>query len=221
MLVIDFETCQKSTGFRFVRSHPPEYGLFLSNETSTSDRYIVIKTLCIGNQVGKLAKIDRIILYLLDLEIIYIYILFSYGSNNFTKCEYFIPVTKLYNRKTGKQLFTSNSICLHLFAPVCTCLYLFVPVMQQWQWSLGTVAIFLCWINLVLFLQKFPRFGIYVVMFKDILNTFLQFAFVFFLFIVAFGLGFFTILQNQASLFICLSVCPSVCLFVCVSLSLS
>nr|XP_022289772.1 transient receptor potential cation channel subfamily A member 1 homolog isoform X3 [Crassostrea virginica] len=67
----------------------------------------------------------------------------------------------------------------------------------QWQWSLGAVAIFLCWINLVLFLQKFPRFGIYVVMFKDILNTFLQFAVVFFLFIVAFGLGFFTILQNQ------------------------
>ena len=79
LLVIDFETCQKSTGFRFVRSHPPQYGLFLSYQTSTSDRYIVIKTLCIGNQVGKLAKIDRIIriiLYLLDLEIIYIYLNF-------------------------------------------------------------------------------------------------------------------------------------------------
>lgn len=67
----------------------------------------------------------------------------------------------------------------------------------QWQWSLGAVAIFLSWINLVLFLQKFPRFGIYVVMFKDILNTFLQFAVVFFLFIVAFGLGFYVLLQNQ------------------------
>ncbi|XP_048765666.1 transient receptor potential cation channel subfamily A member 1 homolog isoform X3 [Ostrea edulis] len=66
-----------------------------------------------------------------------------------------------------------------------------------WQWSVGAVAIFLCWINLVLFLQKFPRFGIYVVMFKDILNTFLQFAIVFFLFVVAFGLGFYTVLQNQ------------------------
>ena len=141
-------------------------------------------------------------------------------------------MTKLYvNRKTGKQLLISNSTCLHLFAPVCTCLhlfvpvctclYLFVPVLQQWQWSLGAVAIFLCWINLVLFLQKFPRFGIYVVMFKDILNTFLQFAVVFFLFIVAFGLGFFTILQNQASLFICLSVCLSICLPVCLCFSLS
>lgn len=130
-------------------------------------------------------------------------------------------MTKLYNRKTGKQLFTSNSTSLHLFVPVCTCLHLFVPVLQQWQWSLGAVAIFLCWINLVLFLQKFPRFGIYVVMFKDILNTFLQFAVVFFLFIVAFGLGFFTILQNQASLFICLSVHLSACLYVCVSRFLS
>ncbi|XP_061171192.1 transient receptor potential cation channel subfamily A member 1 homolog isoform X1 [Saccostrea echinata] len=66
-----------------------------------------------------------------------------------------------------------------------------------WQWSVGAVAIFLCWINLVLFLQKFPRFGIYVVMFKDILNTFMQFAIVFFLFIVAFGLGFYCLLQSQ------------------------
>ncbi|XP_033741695.1 transient receptor potential cation channel subfamily A member 1 homolog [Pecten maximus] len=67
----------------------------------------------------------------------------------------------------------------------------------DWQWSLGAIAIFLAWIDLVLFLQKFPRFGIYVVMFKDILNTFIQFFVVFFLFIVAFALGFYTVLQNQ------------------------
>ncbi|KAL5009533.1 hypothetical protein ScPMuIL_011838 [Solemya velum] len=68
---------------------------------------------------------------------------------------------------------------------------------QEWQWYMGSVAIFLSWIDLVLFIQKFPRFGIYVVMFKDILTTFLQFFIVFFLFIVAFSLGFFTLLQNQ------------------------
>ena len=67
----------------------------------------------------------------------------------------------------------------------------------EWQWSLGAVAIFLAWIELVLFFQKFPALGIYVVMFKDILNTFIQFFIVFVLFIIAFALGFYTLLQNQ------------------------
>ncbi|KAK3088028.1 hypothetical protein FSP39_013681 [Pinctada imbricata] len=67
----------------------------------------------------------------------------------------------------------------------------------NWQWSLGAMSIFLGWVILVLFLQKFPRFGIYVVMFKDILNTFIQFFLVFVLFIVAFGFGFYSLLQNQ------------------------
>ncbi|XP_075241022.1 transient receptor potential cation channel subfamily A member 1 homolog isoform X2 [Convolutriloba macropyga] len=65
------------------------------------------------------------------------------------------------------------------------------------QWQCGAVAIFLSWINLVLFIQKFPKFGIYVVMFTDILVTFFNFFLVFFLFIVAFGMGFYTLLQNQ------------------------
>ncbi|XP_071138004.1 transient receptor potential cation channel subfamily A member 1 homolog isoform X4 [Mytilus edulis] len=68
---------------------------------------------------------------------------------------------------------------------------------EDWQWSLGATSIFLAWIELVLFLQKFPALGIYVVMFKDILNTFIQFFVVFVLFIVAFALGFYTLLQNQ------------------------
>lgn len=68
---------------------------------------------------------------------------------------------------------------------------------ERWQWNVGTVAIFLCWINLVLFIQKFPRFGIYVVMFKDILKTFFQFFIVFALFIIAFALAFYALFKNK------------------------
>ena len=71
---------------------------------------------------------------------------------------------------------------------------------QTWQWNVGTVSIFLCWINLVLFIQKFPRFGIYVVMFKDIMKTFFQFFIVFALFIIAFALAFFSLFKNQVGL---------------------
>ncbi|ELT91340.1 hypothetical protein CAPTEDRAFT_201917 [Capitella teleta] len=70
-------------------------------------------------------------------------------------------------------------------------------IRQPWQWQLAAVAIFLAWIDLVLFIRKFPRFGIYVVMFTDICYTFMQFFPVFFLFIVAFALAFFVLLKNQ------------------------
>lgn len=70
-------------------------------------------------------------------------------------------------------------------------------IRMAWQWQLAAVAVFLAWMDLVLFIRKLPRFGIYVVMFTDILRTFTQFFPVFFLFIVAFGLAFYVLLQNQ------------------------
>ncbi|XP_035826279.1 transient receptor potential cation channel subfamily A member 1 homolog [Aplysia californica] len=66
-----------------------------------------------------------------------------------------------------------------------------------WQWHLGAISVFLAWMDLVLFIQKFPQFGIYVVMFTDILRTFSQFFIVFFLFIIAFALAFYSLFQNQ------------------------
>ncbi|XP_069174847.1 transient receptor potential cation channel subfamily A member 1 homolog isoform X4 [Procambarus clarkii] len=71
------------------------------------------------------------------------------------------------------------------------------PVRQDWQWQVGAASIFLAWMNLLLFIRKFPFLGIYVVMFTDIFATFLKFFTVFLLFIVAFALGFYTVLRDQ------------------------
>ncbi|XP_076445095.1 uncharacterized protein LOC143283004 [Babylonia areolata] len=67
----------------------------------------------------------------------------------------------------------------------------------DWQWSVGAVSVFLAWINLVLFIQRFPQLGIYVVMFTEVLYTFIKFFVVVFIFIVAFALAFFMVLQKQ------------------------
>jgi len=48
-------------------------------------------------------------------------------------------------------------------------------------------------------MRKFPKLGIYVVMFTDILKTFAQFFTVFALFITAFGLGFHMLLYESVS----------------------
>lgn len=69
-----------------------------------------------------------------------------------------------------------------------------------WHSSFGATAVSLSWIGLVLFMRKFPKLGIYVVMFTDIFKTFAQFFAVCFLFIVAFGLGFHILLFNQVSM---------------------
>ncbi|CAC5415131.1 TRPA1 [Mytilus coruscus] len=63
----------------------------------------------------------------------------------------------------------------------------------------GAVAIFLAWFNCLLFLQRFDVFGIYVIMFLEILKTLLQALCVFSLLIVAFGLSFFLLLRNETS----------------------
>jgi len=78
-----------------------------------------------------------------------------------------------------------------LFKHVCSCVF------QPWQWQCGAVAVFLSWMGLLLFIQNIPRFGIYVLMFSDVLQTFMSFFVVFLLFIVGFGTGFYCLLQNQ------------------------
>ena len=49
---------------------------------------------------------------------------------------------------------------------------------------------------LVLFIRKFPKLGIYVVMFTSILYTFLKFFIIYVLFLVAFALSFYTLLHD-------------------------
>jgi transient receptor potential cation channel subfamily A protein 1 len=67
------------------------------------------------------------------------------------------------------------------------------------QWQIGALGVFLTWFALVLFIQKFPTFGIFVVMLTDILRTFSRFFLVFFLFIIGFALAFHMLLQNHNS----------------------
>ena len=80
-------------------------------------------------------------------------------------------------------------ICSILFASgayvdCCVCV-------ENWQWQLGVLSIFFAWLDLVLFMKKLPLFGVYVVMYIQIIYTFLRFMFLALLFIIAFGLSFY------------------------------
>ena len=60
-----------------------------------------------------------------------------------------------------------------------------------WQWQIGVVAVFLGWIDLIVFISKFPLTGIYVLMFVKILYTFLKILILSILLVLAFGLTFY------------------------------
>ena len=64
--------------------------------------------------------------------------------------------------------------------------------------SIGAASLCLAWFSLVLSMRKFPKLGIYVVMFTEMFRTFAQFFVVLLLFIIAFGLGFHVLLYDQA-----------------------
>ena len=81
-------------------------------------------------------------------------------------------------------LYSSTVLFVFVFGAPCLC-----P--QNWQWQFGILAVFLAWINLVLFIQKFPLIGIYIVMFLKIVYTFLWTVVLSLLLLTAFGLAFY------------------------------
>ena len=62
---------------------------------------------------------------------------------------------------------------------------------------MGAITVVLAWLNLLGDIRQLPFLGIYVIMFFDILKTFLKFAVIFVVFIVAFGLGFHALIVPQ------------------------
>ena len=63
--------------------------------------------------------------------------------------------------------------------------------------QIGAISVTMSWLNLLSTLRKFPFLGIYVVMFTDVLQTFLKFSLIILLFIVAFSLGFHALIGEQ------------------------
>ncbi|KAL5265325.1 hypothetical protein ACHWQZ_G006160 [Mnemiopsis leidyi] len=75
------------------------------------------------------------------------------------------------------------------------------------QWQMGVFSVFIAWMNLIMFLRKFPRIGIYIVMFVTVLLTFLQIMIILLIFIVAFALSFNMVLDKFPAF---LDVLPSI-----------
>ena len=76
-----------------------------------------------------------------------------------------------------------------VFNTDCQCTY-------QWQWQIGTIAVFLSWFDVIIFAQHLPVVGIYVAMLRDILWRFIKTIPLTFMLVIAFGLGFFMLFSE-------------------------
>ena len=81
-------------------------------------------------------------------------------------------------------LFVCAIIFAWIFHTDCYCPF-------EWQWQIGAGAVFLGWMDLIIFLRKLPLTGIFVVMFVDIFYTFLKMIVLSFLLVIAFSLAFY------------------------------
>ena len=84
-------------------------------------------------------------------------------------------------------LYLLSIVFTFVFATPCLCVY-------SWQWQIGVVAVFLGWVGLITFLQKWHMTGVYVLMFVNILGSFLKVAFLALLLVIAFALAFYMLL---------------------------
>ena len=82
------------------------------------------------------------------------------------------------------MLYVCSIVFVWVFNVECLC-----PL--RWQWQIGVAAVFLGWIDLIVFISKFPLTGIYVLMFVKILQTFLRMLILSILLVVGFGLTFY------------------------------
>lgn len=74
---------------------------------------------------------------------------------------------------------------------------LFVGIPAHVQWQCGAIAIYLYWMNFLLYLQRFENCGIFIVMLEVIMKTLLRSTVVFIFLLLAFGLSFYVLLSIQ------------------------
>ncbi|XP_062843287.1 transient receptor potential cation channel subfamily A member 1a [Trichomycterus rosablanca] len=125
-----------------------------------------------------------------------------------TSCMFLVFTMNLY--AVGKELVQmgqqrlkylwDKSNLMDWASAVCSLLFvvpLLLNVKESWHWPAGALASLASWVNLLLYLQRFERFGIYVVMFREICSTLLSIILIFVYLILAFALAFYALMIDQ------------------------
>ena len=89
-------------------------------------------------------------------------------------------------------LFTLSIVFVFVFPNECGC-------SMEWQWNIGIFTVFLAWFNLLFFTSEIPFTGTYVIIFKEILVTFLKLISFSIILVVGFSLILFMMFFNPSA----------------------
>ncbi|KAL7835585.1 hypothetical protein SRHO_G00279320 [Serrasalmus rhombeus] len=107
-------------------------------------------------------------------------------------------VVQLAQQRFSYFLDSSN---LSDWATAVSSLVFVVPMLcstaSTWHWEAGALAILFAWINFLLYFQRFERFGIYVVMFGEIIKTLISIIVLFVFLLLAFSLSFHALMLHR------------------------
>ncbi|XP_020944897.1 transient receptor potential cation channel subfamily A member 1 isoform X2 [Sus scrofa] len=107
-------------------------------------------------------------------------------------------VAQIFQQK--RNYFFDNSNALEWIIYTTSIIFvspLFISIPAYVQWQCGAIAIYLYWMNFLLYLQRFENCGIFIVMLEVIMKTLLKSTVVFVFLLVAFGLSFYVLLSIQ------------------------
>ncbi|XP_048113607.1 transient receptor potential cation channel subfamily A member 1a [Alosa alosa] len=107
-------------------------------------------------------------------------------------------IVQIYQQRTGYLRDVTNALdWLSAITSVVFVVTLLQDMRTAWHWQIGALAVFYNWMNLLLYLRRFERFGIYVVMFQEIAKTLVCTSSMFMCLILAVALAFHALMLKQ------------------------
>ena len=126
------------------------------------------------------------------LKICEICMLFKRYYNHLKNCKWHNGWKEFLSR----SLFGTNLVRFLIFVFAIAFANVFkgpcqIPCVTNGQWQIGVLAVFLGWINMISFIKMIPRLGVYVLMFQNVIFSFLKIILLGIFLIIAFGLAFY------------------------------
>lgn len=117
-----------------------------------------------------------------------------------------LEIVQLINRRL--QYFTEPENYLEILSIGCTTVFALTGQIEScfclanFVWQIGALALFLGWIDLVLFLRKLPLTGIPINMLQNVVLTFIKLIYLPTILIISFALPFYMLFARVSTHFI-------------------
>ena len=101
----------------------------------------------------------------------------------------------------SQSFFGTVRVLMFVFAIAFSAAFSFsCPCVTNGQWQVGVFAVFLGWINMITFIKLVPRLGVYILMFLNVIYSFLKMFLLGLLLIIAFGLAFYMLFRTPSEM---------------------